>query len=267
MFAQIIMGPAGSGKSSYCTAIQEHCASNKRTIHIMNCDPAAEDLRYEPTIDIRDLISLDDVSDEFGPNGGLVYCVEYLIKNLDWLQEQIGEFGEDYLLLDMPGQVELYTHYTLINELAKGLSTWGYQVCSVYLIDSRFLMDPTTFISATMMAMACQMNLELPHFNVVAKMDMVKRDRLVKKRFLDYYLTADMDFFLTQLKNDVPPKFRALTEAIAGIVSEYSLVRFYPVSVQDPEMMEDFLMLVDNAIQYGEDAEPREPDDEGPQEE
>lgn len=38
-------------------------------------------------IDIRDLITLDDVMEELclGPNGGLVYCMEYLIENIDWL--------------------------------------------------------------------------------------------------------------------------------------------------------------------------------------
>lgn len=46
----------------------------------MNLDPAAapDSFEYEPTIDIKDLISLQDVMDEleYGPNGGLVYCFE-----------------------------------------------------------------------------------------------------------------------------------------------------------------------------------------------
>ena len=51
-----------------------------RTSHLFNLDPAAEttSFEYEPSIDIRDLISLDDVMGElgYGPNGGLVYCFE-----------------------------------------------------------------------------------------------------------------------------------------------------------------------------------------------
>ena len=44
-------------------------------------------------LDIRDLISLDDVMTElkYGPNGGLIYCMEYLVQNLDWLQVRRGE--------------------------------------------------------------------------------------------------------------------------------------------------------------------------------
>jgi len=45
---------------------------------LFNLDPAAEKFEYEPSIDIRDLITLDDVMEEMdlGPNGGLVYCFE-----------------------------------------------------------------------------------------------------------------------------------------------------------------------------------------------
>ena len=74
--AQIVMGPAGSGKSTYCHTMQQHCVTTKRTVHVVNLDPvrpcsvrlianatsqAAETLAYEATIDVRDLISLTDV--------------------------------------------------------------------------------------------------------------------------------------------------------------------------------------------------------------
>lgn len=99
-----------------------------RRIHVINLDPAAEQFDY-PCLagniewifsivfdrtkdplrsDIRDLISLDDVTDDaelhFGPNGGLVYCMEYLVDNLDWLEESLGEVEDDYILFDCPGK-------------------------------------------------------------------------------------------------------------------------------------------------------------------
>ena len=40
---------------------------------------------------------------EYGPNGGLIYCIEYLLGNLDWLEEEIGTEGDDYILFDCPG--------------------------------------------------------------------------------------------------------------------------------------------------------------------
>jgi GTPase SAR1 family protein len=77
-YAVFITGPAGAGKSTFCSALITHAQTLGRTVHLMNLDPAADKFDYEPTIDIRELISLNDVMDEleFGPNGGLVYCFE-----------------------------------------------------------------------------------------------------------------------------------------------------------------------------------------------
>jgi GPN-loop GTPase len=54
--------------------------AERRPGHLFNLDPAAnsKSFEHEPAIDIRDLISLEDVMSElgYGPNGGLVYCFE-----------------------------------------------------------------------------------------------------------------------------------------------------------------------------------------------
>ncbi len=43
-----------------------------------------------------------------GPNSGLVYCIEYLEKNVDWLVEKLSSLPEDnYVLFDLPGQVHI----------------------------------------------------------------------------------------------------------------------------------------------------------------
>lgn len=79
-YAVLITGPAGAGKSTFATHFMTHLRTMKRTAHLVNLDPAANaaSFEYEPTIDIKDLINLDDVMDElhYGPNGGLVYCFE-----------------------------------------------------------------------------------------------------------------------------------------------------------------------------------------------
>jgi len=58
--------------------MQQHCAAMGRSVHIVNLDPAAEDISYTPSVDIRELISVEDVMEELdlGPNGGLIYCME-----------------------------------------------------------------------------------------------------------------------------------------------------------------------------------------------
>jgi len=80
-YAQLVIGPAGSGTSTYCSSLYDHCQTVGRSIHIVNLDPAAEHFNYPVDMDIRELISLDDVMEDFGmgPNGGLIYCMEYPI--------------------------------------------------------------------------------------------------------------------------------------------------------------------------------------------
>lgn len=58
--------------------------------------------------DIRELIQVDDVMEDdslrFGPNGGLVFCMEYFVNNFDWLEESLGHVEDDYILFDCPGK-------------------------------------------------------------------------------------------------------------------------------------------------------------------
>ena len=68
------------------------------------------------TSDVRELVSVEDVMEDsdlrFGPNGGLVFCMEYLIENLDWLKDQLDEVEEDYILFDCPGKQKLLYQYS-----------------------------------------------------------------------------------------------------------------------------------------------------------
>jgi len=79
-YAVLITGPAGAGKTTFTASFINHLRLSKRTAHLVNLDPAAApgSFEFEPAIDIRDLVNLDDVMSEleYGPNGGLVYCFE-----------------------------------------------------------------------------------------------------------------------------------------------------------------------------------------------
>src|SRR5437773_2599486 len=67
-------------QTTFCIALIQHLRHNKRSCFYVNLDPAAEEFAYEPDLDIKDLISLEDVMEEMGlgPNGGLIYCFEFV---------------------------------------------------------------------------------------------------------------------------------------------------------------------------------------------
>ena len=65
-------------QTTFCAALINHLRISKRSCFYVNLDPAAEDFAYEPDLDIKELISLEEVMEDMGlgPNGGLIYCFE-----------------------------------------------------------------------------------------------------------------------------------------------------------------------------------------------
>lgn len=45
-----------------------------------------------------------------GPNGGLVFCMESLLVNIKWLEEQLEKLESNYIIFDCPGQVSTLTY-------------------------------------------------------------------------------------------------------------------------------------------------------------
>lgn len=216
------------------------------------------------------------MSDEelhFGPNGGLVFCIEYLIENQEWFKEQLcgggeedpidGEPDDDYIIFDMPGQIELYTHLNVGRQLVELLTSWNFRVAGVFLLDSQFMIDGGKFISGTMAALSVMVNMELPHINVLSKMDLLSKSA---RSQLDKYLEPDSHALLGQVTEESSwgRKYRKLSEAIGNLIEDFSLVRFIPLNLNDEESISNLLLIIDNVIQYGEDAEVKTQDFDEP---
>ncbi|EAR85433.1 ATP-binding protein (macronuclear) [Tetrahymena thermophila SB210] len=260
-YGQVIVGPAGSGKSTYCHIMQDNAKLLKRNIMVVNLDPAAEHFKYRCDIDIRDLITLDDVMEEFklGPNGGLVYCMEYLLQNIDWLEEQLCDLAtDDYVLFDCPGQIELYTHMDLMNKLTQSLSNLGFSVCSMYMLDVTFISDNSKFISGVLQALTAMISLGLPHITVLTKCDIIQ-----DKKQIDEYLEFseeidDIEIKDTQNMSEFDKKYNSLTRTLRETIKDYSLVGIRKLDVSDEETILDLLAEADMCLNYGENLEPDE---------
>lgn len=237
-----------------------HFEATKRPLSVVNLDPAAEHFNYPVAIDIRELISLDDVMEELnlGPNGGLIYCLEFLLDNIDWLEEKLDDYSDDYLIFDCPGQIELYTHLPVMRRVTDSLKRLGYNMCAVYLMDSSLVSDPTRFLAGSMMCLSVMAQLELPHVSVLSKCDLIP-----DKEKLETFLEPDTYTLLNALNEDSTSLMKPMNEAIAELIEEYSLVAFTPLDITDEENVEGVLSMIDMAIQYGEDVEPKDPVDDG----
>ncbi|CCG85003.1 protein of unknown function [Taphrina deformans PYCC 5710] len=259
--AVLVMGPAGSGKSTFCGSLMSHIQNVGRRAHYVNLDPAAEEFTYTPTIDIKDLISLQDVMEEleYGPNGGLVYCFEFLMENLDWLDAEIGDFEEDYLIVDMPGQIELYTHIPILPALARHLEQLNFRLCATYLLESPFVIDKPKFFAGVMSAMSAMVMLEVPHINVLSKIDLVQAD--LKRSEMRRYLDPDPLLLLDDVNASTNTKFHDLNRAIVQLIDDFHMVSFLQLSSRDEESVSRILSYIDDCTQWAEDQEPQMKDD------
>jgi len=259
----------------------------KRTIHVANLDPAAENFGYQLAFDIRDLISVEEVMEELklGPNGGLVYCMEYLLNNLDWLQDALDDFGDDdYLILDCPGQLELYTHIPLMRNVIDRMRMWGYEssMIGVFCIDTTFVSDTSKFISGSLLSLSAMIALELPHVNILTKCDMISEEdvELILNRESASEIWGreqDRSSLLPANYEDGDEESRRLerrrrnrqrlTDGICQLLDDYTMVSFLPLNIRDEDSIDHVLACVDATVQYGEDLEVRGVDIDGDYEE
>lgn len=86
LFGQLVVGAPGAGKSTYCSGLVQLCEQLKRPVICVNLDPANDVIPFKCDIDIRELITVEDVMETFnlGPNGALRYCMQTLLKNIEW---------------------------------------------------------------------------------------------------------------------------------------------------------------------------------------
>ena len=263
-YAQLVMGPAGSGKSTYCAMLADHLKVIKRDCYVVNLDPAAENFKYPVSVDCRELIQLDDVMEDeelhLGPNGGLLYCMEYIINNLEWLQENLEANDDDYFLFDCPGQIELYTHLSLMRQLTNTLQSWDFRVCGVFLVDSQFLGESNKFISGILSSLSCMINLEISHVSVMTKLDLLPKQ---SKKKVEEFLDPDVMELTEGIESS---KYQKLTQAICQIIEDYGMVRFLPLDISEEESIDELLQHIDMTLQYGEDleVEPQDFDAEPP---
>ncbi|NXW85148.1 GPN2 GTPase, partial [Alopecoenas beccarii] len=252
-FGQVVIGPPGSGKTTYCHGMRDFMGRIGRQVTVVNLDPANEALPYPCAVDIAELVTLPDVMENLslGPNGGLIYCMEYLEANLDWLQEKLAAFRGHYYLFDCPGQVELYTHHDALKNVFAQLAKWNFRLAAVHLVDSHYCTDPGKFISVLCTSLSAMLHVELPHVNILSKMDLI--EQYGKLAFnLDYYTEVlDLSYLVDHLASDpFFRNYRRLNEKLVGVIEDYSLVSFVPLNVQDKESMRRVMQAVDKANGY-----------------
>ncbi|MCD6512673.1 MAG: ATP/GTP-binding protein [Thermoplasmata archaeon] len=247
-----IVGTAGSGKTYLTHAFNEWCHRQGYDSIAINLDPGVVTLPYEPEVDVREWISIDEIMKDYelGPNGAQVLAADMLALNIKTLEERIGEYRADYLIFDTPGQLELFvfrsTGKVIIDELGRENSIL------FYLMDPSMATTPASFVSQLMLSATTQFRLNLPLINVLTKKDIVDPSAL--KMILEWGENPDVLHEDLMIKN--PTLFYQLSEGMINVIKETkALTNLIPVSSETWEGMEDLYSMIQHIFYGGEDLE------------
>src|SRR5215467_11934464 len=107
-----VTGTAGAGKSMLSGALKNWYVNRGESAIAVNLDPGVADLPYDPDVDVKDRVELRQVMEEYGlgPNGGLVLAADLVATKLGEIQEDIESFRPEYVVVDTPGQTELFAY-------------------------------------------------------------------------------------------------------------------------------------------------------------
>tara|TARA_B000000609_G_scaffold33457_1_gene23313 strand:- start:2605 stop:3450 length:846 start_codon:yes stop_codon:yes gene_type:complete len=175
-----VVGTAGAGKSSLVTAFQRWARFLEIDALTINLDPGAERVHYDPEFDVRDLISLAEVMDRYdlGPNGAQILAADLVAAQADDIMDELEGLSGDMLIIDTPGQVELFAFREASNHLVDVLGQG--RAALAFLFDPMLSQTPSGFVSQMLLSNIVQFRLGLPTANYLSKADLLEPEVLEK---------------------------------------------------------------------------------------
>ena len=182
MKAIFVTGTAGSGKSMLTSKILEYYQKNGVFASVLNLDPGVESLPYRPDVDVRDYVDIVQIMKQYdlGPNGSMIMANDLIASKIDDIQNEIHGVNPDYLIVDTPGQIELFAYRAsgpfFIQNIDAG------EKINIFLYDGTMIVSPNNFISISLLATSIKLRLGLPTINVMTKTDLIpdKIDQVLK---------------------------------------------------------------------------------------
>lgn len=173
-----VVGTAGAGKSTLVTAFQRWSRFLEVECLTINLDPGAERVHYDPEFDVRDLVSLHEVMDEYdlGPNGAQILAADLVAAQSYDIQEELAGLSGDLLVIDTPGQVELFAFREASSHMVEVLGQG--QAALIFLFDPMLSQSPSGFVSQMLLSNIVHFRLGLPTANFLSKADLLTPEDL-----------------------------------------------------------------------------------------
>jgi GPN-loop GTPase len=109
----IVMGMAGSGKTTFVRKLCSYLADKDLKSYNINLDPAVIKTPFPAHIDIRDSVKYKQVMKKYqlGPNGSIITSLNLFATQFDQVVSLIEKKQDQfkYVVIDTPGQIEVFS--------------------------------------------------------------------------------------------------------------------------------------------------------------
>lgn len=169
-----IAGTAGSGKSLLTSALKNWYVNRGEDAVAVNLDPGVVDLPYDPDVDVRDKIQLQEVMESYGlgPNGALILAADLTATKIAEIQEEVDSYRSENVIIDTPGQTELFAFRESGEFIVKEMRADSKKL--LFLLDPLLANTPSNFLSLALLSASVGLRLNVPKITVLTKRDIAR---------------------------------------------------------------------------------------------
>ena len=232
----IVLGMAGSGKTTFVQKLEEEIANLDKESYIINLDPAVMDTLYEPNLDIRDTVKYKEVmlSNNLGPNGAILTCLNLFSTNIDKVISILESKKDlDFVVTDTPGQLEVFS-WSASGKLISDSFSIIFPSILIYIIDLPRCSNPNTFCSIMLYALSIMYKMKLPLLIAFNKADIAKDTKVIE--WMDDYESLQK---VLKTKDDYMSTF---SSSLSLLLAEfYKTIKYVKVSSKTGEGFDELI--------------------------
>jgi GTPase SAR1 family protein len=182
-----------------------------------------------------------------GPNGALIMAADLIADEIENLTRDIEEVHADFVLVDTPGQMELFAFRAsgpfIVDELTKEPKAL------IYLFDSVFSVNPLNYVSNMFLAAAVYNRFFQPQLYVLSKSDLIPKKDVQAIANWSANSRALEDAIEEKLEGTKRLFSRNMMQAITKLDLKFLLM---PVSSKSNEGMVNINSMLERILNEGE---------------
>ena len=143
----------------------------------INLDAGVRTLPYSPDIDVRDFVDFDEIVSSYGlgPNGAMIAGMDLTATKIDEIKDELDYLSPEYVLVDTPGQIELFAYRNSGVHCAQSLVDQSVP-SSIFMLDPALAHSESSFASLMLLGVSVMYRFNFPQIFVLSKNDLVDKE-------------------------------------------------------------------------------------------